>query len=113
MRRRIRWLVLLVCLACSGFSSSQAQDAVVHDFGGWKITIQPGKSYVDSQVRPMPEVIVAGGPVIQPAQDNQEGVPPAPEGVAPATAVEPAVDGLPIITPGEMMGKPSTRSEEH
>lgn len=98
---------ILACVASLGFSRVDAADAVVQEFDGWKITIQPGRTYYAEPVPPTPQFDVPATlravPQIQPASFSKDEVPPTPEGVAPnpVPAAAPVPEGLPSIVPGE------------
>lgn len=101
---RLKCWGLLVVLICSMGSVSFAMEPLVQDFDGWKITIRPGATSLPAPVprapRPNPPTTEtnSGGSVQLLSLRQDIGPPkPAPENVA----TDPAIDGLPIITPGE------------
>ena len=103
MNGRMKCWGVVVGLICSSVSASFATEPFVQDFDGWKITIRPGRSYLPDPVPPSPLADLPTSPrgAIQLVSLRQDAAPPAPASVPAALRVEPAVDDLPIITPGE------------
>ncbi len=110
-----RWLVCGAMAFGSG-ATAFAADAVVQDFDGWKITIQPGDFPVAAgtkdHVPPSPTAFStpAGSKAKSRVQlvslrQNAGGELPKPAAPAPAPAPEPNADGLPVIVPGEYFDK--------
>jgi len=107
------------CMVVGGFvlcwsAENRAADAIVQDFGGWKITIQPGESFVEHRVVPISYASQSKEPktdiIIQPGPPGPEPVPPPATVPAPPVPSPPAdgqlpgpktADDLPIITPGQ------------
>lgn len=113
-----RWLVCGAMAFGSG-ATAFAADAVVQDFDGWKITIQPGDFPVAAgakdHVPPSPTVFStqagsqAKSAVRLVSLRQNEGI----ELLKPAApAPEPSVDGLPVIVPGECFDKEGVVSVE-
>jgi hypothetical protein len=116
MNKRMKCWGLIAGLLCCPVSTSFATEPFVQDFDGWKITIRPGPSSLPDPVPPSPRSLspanpnatptnLSGAPTslnaaIQLVSLRQDGTPaptPAPEKLP----TGPAIDGLPIITPGE------------
>lgn len=110
-RKLIRWMVC-GAMAFGGGAVGFAADAVVQDFDGWKITIQPGDFPVATgakdHVPPSPTVFSTqagsnGKSSVKLVSLRQnEGV-ELPNPAVPAP--EPSTDGLPVIVPGECCDK--------
>ena len=108
-----KWIRGLVCGAMTfGGGAAFAADAVVQNFDGWKITIQPADFPVAGGTRdhvpPSPTVFSTQSgsqtklDVRLVSMRQNEGV------VLPKTAApvpEPSADGLPVIVPGECFDK--------
>lgn len=103
MNGRMKCWGVAAGLICSSVSASFATEPFVQDFDGWKITIRPGRSSLPDPVPPSPLADSPTGPpgAIQLVSLRQDAAPPAPAASPAPLRAEPAVDGLPIITPGE------------
>ena len=97
-----RLVATLMC-ACVSASAGLATEPIVQEFDGWKITIRPGASSLSDTVPPTPRPISAIAPAIktgiQQVSLHQDAAAPKP---SPVTHVaQPAIDGRPVIIPGE------------
>lgn len=105
---------MVAAMACSSTTIGFATEPIVQEFDGWKITITPGPSS-RPDVPPSPAVVTsktasASSGSIQLVSLRQDVTPLAPVPVldkdnsapVPGTPVaDPAIDGLPVIIPGE------------
>lgn len=116
-----QWIrgVALGAMICGGATLGWAAEAVVQDFDGWKITIQPGDFPVSAgakdHVPPSPKTFATEGPaeaksMLQLVSLRQNEAAELPKPVAPAP--EPARDGFPLIVPGECCAKEGVAAVE-